>query len=113
MLTRPSPFTWIQGLAGFLAEGGRRTMKKAKTFDCVQMKWGIQRKLMEEEKGLSWHERNRHAREKGLADPILGPWFQKAMGRQSTQTAVACVAEARAKYGKRDKRRGHSSHGYG
>jgi len=38
-----------------------------------------------------------------MADTILGPWLQRVMERQSTQTPVACVAETRAIYGSRTK----------
>jgi hypothetical protein len=78
-------------------------MRTGKTFDCVQMKWDIQRKLREEEKGLSPNERHALMQRKILADTILGPWLQRVTTRQSKQTAVACVAEAGAIYGSRTK----------
>jgi hypothetical protein len=78
-------------------------MRTAKTFDCVQMKWDIQRKLREEEKGLSLDERHALMQSKIMADTILGPWLQRVTKRKSAQTADACVAEAGAVYGSRTK----------
>lgn len=75
-------------------------MKRGKTFDCVQMKHDIQRKLMKEEAGLSWQERNKRAQDKILADPILGPWFQKLLEKQESPRTFGRVAEARPAYGK-------------
>ena len=67
-----------------------------KKFDCVQMKWEIQRKLMREEQGLSTDERNRRCEAKALSDPILGPWFRKVEERRPAVAAV--VAESRGEY---------------
>ncbi|MFA5342503.1 MAG: hypothetical protein WC381_00845 [Kiritimatiellia bacterium] len=78
-------------------------MRTEKTFDCVQMKWDIQRKLREEEKGLSLDERHALMQRKILSDTILGPWLQRITQRQSTQTADVRVAEAGGVYGSQTK----------
>ncbi len=49
---------------------------KKKTFDCVQMKWDIQRKQREEHAGMSEADRRRLQMEKVQADPILGPFLE-------------------------------------
>ena len=52
-------------------------MKPIKDFDCVQMKWDIQQKLLQEERELG-HEKARQQREDRLRhDPILGPFLQR------------------------------------
>jgi hypothetical protein len=73
-------------------------MTKNKKFDCVQMKCDIQRKLMEEEEGMTVEERIISAEKKIRSNPILGPWFQK-IRRKSPVPAM--VAESRAAYGKK------------
>ena len=50
---------------------------KKKTFDCVQMKWDIQRKQREELAGMSEADRRRVQTERIQADPILGPFIQR------------------------------------
>ncbi len=50
---------------------------KKKTFDCVQMKWDIQRKQREELGGMSEPDRRRVQMERIQADPILGPFVQR------------------------------------
>ncbi|MBM3859182.1 MAG: hypothetical protein FJ395_05980 [Verrucomicrobia bacterium] len=62
---------------------------KKKAFDCVQMKWDIQRKLRKEYEGLTVAERNRLAEAKILADPILGPWWRKVRKRSVEPMTVA------------------------
>lgn len=66
-----------------------------KTFDCVQMKWDIQRKLMKEYEGLSLEERKALMEKKISSDPILGPWLKEARREPLEQ---AMVAEKRANY---------------
>ena len=66
-----------------------------KAFDCVQMKWDIQQKLMNEEAGLTAEERNLLAEKTALEDPILGPWFRKVR-TQCVRHAV--VAESTTAY---------------
>lgn len=46
-----------------------------KTFDCVEMKNAIQRKLQAEEQGLTDVERAERRARRIEADPILGPWL--------------------------------------
>ena len=70
-------------------------MRKAKPFDCVQMKWDIQQKLLREEAGLSVEERNRRAEARALADPVLGPWFRQV---QAVAGRSLAVAEGKAPY---------------
>ncbi|MCH8149988.1 MAG: hypothetical protein IH987_18755 [Planctomycetes bacterium] len=50
---------------------------KKKTFDCVQMKWDIQRKQREELAGMSEADRRRVQTERIQADPIFGPFVQR------------------------------------
>lgn len=51
--------------------------KKQKTFDCVQMKWDIQRKQREELADLPEAEQRRTLMDKVAADPILGPFLER------------------------------------
>ena len=48
-------------------------MKKAKKFDCVQMKWDIQRRIEEESAGMSEDEARRRQDQKVQDNPIIGP----------------------------------------
>ena len=50
---------------------------KKKTFDCVQMKWEIQRKQREESAGMSEAGRRRLQMERIQTDPILGPFVRR------------------------------------
>ncbi|MEE9293383.1 MAG: hypothetical protein V3W34_00245 [Phycisphaerae bacterium] len=50
---------------------------KKKSFDCVQMKWDIQRKLREELAGMSEADKRRVLAERIQADPILAPFLQR------------------------------------
>lgn len=52
-------------------------MKTKKKFDCVQMKWDIQRQIAEEFAGIPEEEARRIMRERVAADPILGPFLEK------------------------------------
>jgi hypothetical protein len=52
-------------------------MKPNKDFDCVQMKWDIQQKLLEEERELGREEARRRRDERLRNDPILGPFLQR------------------------------------
>jgi hypothetical protein len=52
-------------------------MKPIKDFDCVQMKWDIQRKLLEEERQFRPEEARRRRNERVRNDPILGPFLQR------------------------------------
>ena len=53
-----------------------------KDFDCVQMKWAIQRKLMEEEQQLGREEAQRRREERRRNDPILGPFLRRLEKRE-------------------------------
>ena len=50
---------------------------KKKTFDCVQMKWDIQRKLEEELPELTEEEKRRVQMERVAKNPILGPFLER------------------------------------
>jgi hypothetical protein len=52
-------------------------MKPRKDFDCVQMKWDIQQKLLEEERQFGREEARRRQDERVRNDPILGPFLQR------------------------------------
>ena len=52
-------------------------MKPIKGFDCVQMKWDIQQKLLEEERLLGPEEAHRRQDERVRNDPILGPFLRR------------------------------------
>ena len=51
-------------------------MKKDKEFDCVEMKWEIQRQIAEETKGMSDEEAHAYLWKDVLDDPILGPFVK-------------------------------------
>ncbi len=59
-------------------------MRKKKTFDCVQMKWEIQRKLAEEQPGMPEEEKRRMQMQRVANNPILGPFLRRAQ-RVSTE----------------------------
>ena len=59
-------------------------MKKDKDFDCVEMKWEIQRKLQERYAGVPEEEARRKQWEEALADPILGPFLSKILPGQKS-----------------------------
>jgi hypothetical protein len=52
-------------------------MKPPKPFDCVQMKWEIQQRLLNELQPLSPEESRRTQQQRIAADPLLGPFLQK------------------------------------
>lgn len=54
---------------------------KKKNFDCVEMKHEIQRKIYEEEKGLSREEIVKRREELIAADQILGPFVKRLAER--------------------------------
>jgi hypothetical protein len=59
-------------------------MRKDKRFDCVQMKWGIQRAQAEEFAGVSDEERQRVLMERVARNPLLGKFVsrqRKAVGK--------------------------------
>ena len=57
-------------------------MKPIKGFDCVQMKWDIQQKLLEEERLLGPEEAHRRQDERVRNNPILGPLFKRLKARE-------------------------------
>jgi hypothetical protein len=57
-------------------------MKPIKDFDCVQMKWDIQQKLLEEERLLGREEAHRRQDERVRANPILGPLLQRLKAQE-------------------------------
>ena len=52
-------------------------MKPIKDFDCVQMKWDIQQKLLEEERQLGKEEARRRQDERVRNNPILGAFLRR------------------------------------
>lgn len=52
-------------------------MKAGKDFDCVQMKWDIQQRLLNEFRGMDPTEARRIQRERVSADPLLGPFLER------------------------------------
>ena len=52
-------------------------MKNRKEFDCVQMKWDIQKRLLDEFQAMTTEEMRRAQHERIAADPLLGPFLQK------------------------------------
>lgn len=59
-------------------------MTKRKHFDCVAMKWEIQRKIQEKYAGMSEEEARRSQWRKIMNDPILGPYLTKVLSRTKT-----------------------------
>jgi len=55
-------------------------VRKNKKFDCVKMKWDIQRQISKEFVALSDQEAHRIQMNQVMQDPILGP-FCKRVGR--------------------------------
>ena len=61
-------------------------MKEKKAFDCVEMKWEIQRKLREQYAGLSEEEARRRQRKKIMADPVLARFLTRARAGRLAST---------------------------
>ena len=57
-------------------------MKPIKDFDCVQMKWDIQQKLLEEERLLGPEEADRRQDERVRNDSVLGPFLKRMKAEQ-------------------------------
>lgn len=53
-------------------------MKKKKKFDCVQMKWDIQKKLYDEFKDLTLEEQRQRSIEIILSNPITAKIWRNA-----------------------------------
>jgi hypothetical protein len=58
---------------------------KHKDFDCVQMTWDIQQRLLEEETRLGRAEARRQRDDRFRNDPILGPFLQRLEAREHGQ----------------------------
>jgi hypothetical protein len=56
-------------------------MRKPKDFDCVEMKWQIQRQLAERYAGAPEEEARRQQWEAALADAVLGPFLAKVLAK--------------------------------
>jgi len=52
-------------------------MIKNKKFDCVQMKWGIQKELSKEFSGVPDEQKHKIQMERIAHNPILGPFCKK------------------------------------
>ena len=52
-------------------------MKKAKTFDCVKMKWEIQQQIREEFAGVPEAEARHRQMQQVAQDPILGTLYKR------------------------------------
>lgn len=59
-------------------------MKKRKQFDCVQMKWDIQKKLEREFRGIPDDKVNKVQMERLSNNSILGPLIKKIRLLQTT-----------------------------
>lgn len=57
-------------------------MKKNKTFDCVQMKSDLQKKLVEEFDAMSETEARAIQDKRVTDDPILGPFLKKLQDKR-------------------------------
>jgi hypothetical protein len=64
------------------ASDGRYFMKPMKDFNCVQMKWDIQQKLLEEERLLGPEEAHRKRAERMRNDPIPGPFLKRMRAQE-------------------------------
>lgn len=62
-------------------------MKPMKGFDCVQMKWDIQQKLLEEERQLGKEEARRRQDERVRNDPILGSFLRRMEAQERRRAA--------------------------
>jgi len=57
-------------------------MTKNKKFDCVRMKWDIQKELAKEFSGMSDAQAHKIQMDRVIQNPILGPFYKKT--RRST-----------------------------
>lgn len=57
-------------------------MKPIKDFDCVQMKWDIQQKLLEGERLPGREEAHRRQDERARNDPIPGPSLKRIKAQE-------------------------------
>ncbi len=70
-------------------------MKPIKDFDCVQMKWDIQQKLLEEERLLGKEEARLIQDERVRKHPILGP-FLRRFEEYERKKAASTLADRKA-----------------
>jgi hypothetical protein len=61
-------------------------MKKNKKFDCVQMKWAIQKQLSKEFSGVSDKEAHKTQMARVMESPILGAFCKKVRSSKKTLT---------------------------
>lgn len=61
-------------------------MMKNKKFDCVRMKWDIQRQISKEFAGLSDEETHKIQMSKVMKNPILGPFCKKVCSVKDTSS---------------------------
>ena len=59
-------------------------MKKPKDFDCVEMKWEIQRRLREQYAGIPDEEARERQRQAIMSDPVLSPFLVKALAEPAS-----------------------------
>jgi hypothetical protein len=59
-------------------------MKKNKRFDCVQMKWDIQRQMREEFKEVPEAEARKAQMRQVAKDPILGPLYKRMKAKRQS-----------------------------
>jgi hypothetical protein len=72
---------------------------KKKTFDCVEMKNEIQRKLQAEYEGLTLEERKALMEKRILSNPALAPLYLRSKDRSGHKQMM--VAEDAPEYGTR------------
>jgi len=51
-------------------------VKKSKKFDCVRMKWDIQKQIAKEFSGISDEQAHKIQIDEVMKDPILGPFWK-------------------------------------
>lgn len=61
--------------------GMNHRRRKYKKFDCVKMKWDIQKKIAKEFAGVPEEEAHRIQAERIHRDPILGPMMKRIENR--------------------------------
>ena len=59
-------------------------MKKNKKFDCVQMKWDIQKQLAKEYAGIPDKEAHKIQMSEIMKDPILGPFLKRIRSKHKS-----------------------------
>jgi hypothetical protein len=59
-------------------------MKNPKGFNCVQMKWDIQQRLLKEFQGMDREEARRTQQERIAGDPLLRPFLERVVVSPAT-----------------------------